>query len=360
MRRIREVGTHLITSRYQVDEIMRYAMLLDNYGYDHIKVGDHTLIANPNAPYPNSQALLPAIGARTKRVRLSTSVTDPYRRHPVEIAHWVATLDHITAGRAALGIGAGEMMNLLSYGIEWKKPLTRLREAVEVIKMLWDATPSTPANYSGEFFSLHGGYLQTRPVQKPRPPLYIGAIGKKTRALAGELADGWVPMASETPETLKEQLQDVESGAGKSGRQMDDFEVAVTAYTDVSEDVERTYKSVEGTARTMLVWEREILKRRAGMDIPEDFSVQRMDVRDKELTEKVNSFTASIPRELIEDITIIGTADQCIAKIEKYLDAGATSLMICNLSPEQERVFEVYAKVIFPYLRENYGTEGRR
>src|SRR5215467_13060021 len=112
MRRVRELGTHLITSRYRLDELIRYGMLLDNYGYDHIKVGDHTLIANQDAPYPNSQALLPAIGSRTKRVKLSTAVTDPYRRHPVEIAHWVATLDQLTGGRTVLGIGAGEVMNL--------------------------------------------------------------------------------------------------------------------------------------------------------------------------------------------------------------------------------------------------------
>jgi alkanesulfonate monooxygenase SsuD/methylene tetrahydromethanopterin reductase-like flavin-dependent oxidoreductase (luciferase family) len=229
-----------------------------------------------------------------------------------------------------------------------------------VIKMLWEATPSSPANYSGEFFSLHGAYLQTRPFQKPMPPVYIGAIGPKTRELAGELAEGWTPMASETPDTLREQLEDVKAGAGRSGRSLDGFEVAVTAYTDVSDDVERTYRTVEATARSMLVWERHILKRRAGLDVPEDYSVQRMDVRNREVTKAADSLTASIPRELVEEITIIGTVDQCIAKIEKYLDAGATSLMIANLSPEQERIFEVYANKIFPYLRENYGITGRK
>jgi alkanesulfonate monooxygenase SsuD/methylene tetrahydromethanopterin reductase-like flavin-dependent oxidoreductase (luciferase family) len=128
----------------------------------------------------------------------------------------------------------------------------------------------------------------------------------------------------------------------------------------VSEDVERTYRSVEATARSMLVWERQILKKRAGLDVPEGYSVQRMDVRDREATRGADSFTASVPRELVEEITIIGTVDQCISKIEKYLDAGATSLMIANLSPEQERVFEVYGNKIFPYLRENYGMSGRK
>src|SRR5580693_4362194 len=218
-----DLGAHILTSRYEPAEIMRYAELLDGYGYDHIKVGDHTLSSDPNTPYPNSQVVLAAVGARTKRARLSTAVTDPFRRHPVEIAQWIATLDQFTGGRAMLGIGAGEEMNITPYGIEWNKPLTRLKEAVEVIKKLWLATPASPAKYAGEIFSLRGAYLQTRPLQRPHPPIYIGAIGKRNREMAGQIADGWFPMATGTPETLSRKFLDVKNGASRSGREMEGF-----------------------------------------------------------------------------------------------------------------------------------------
>ena len=355
MRRVRELGCHLLTSRYSIQDLLRYTILLDDYGFDHIKMGDHVLVANSSANYPNAQVLLAAIGARTKHVRLSTAVTDPYRRHPVEIAHWIATQDQLTQGRAALGLGAGEIMNTLPYGIELKRPLTRLREAIEVITMFWDASPSNPANYSGEIFTLKNAYLQIGCVQKPHPPVYVGAIGKKTKELAGELADGWIGMVTNSPDELGEKIRDIERGAGRSGRRMDAFDVVVTCFTDVDDDPERAYKSVEGAARGELIAERMLLEKRTGLKVPEDLSIQRMDVTDTTLTKRINEFRALVPRVLVEEITITGGVDDCISKIERFLDAGATSVMICNLGSNQEKVFEAYGKQVFPYLRENYG-----
>ena len=348
-----DLGAHILTSRYEPAEIMRYAELLDGYGYDHLKVGDHTLSSDSRTPYPNSQVVLAAVGARTKRAKLSTAVTDPFRRHPVEIAHWVATLDQFTGGRAMLGIGAGEEMNMTPYGIEWQRPLTRLKEAVEVIRLLWAATPATPADYTGEIFSLKGAYLQTRPLQSPGPRIYIGAIGKRNRELAGQAADGWFPMATETPETLSRKLTDVRTGAARSGRDMEAFDVQVTIYTDVSEDADAAYRSVEGAAKGALVWERSMLKERTGLDVPEELSVQKIDVTDREIMKRMSDFMALIPRSLVEEVTATGTAEACTSRIEKLLRAGATSVTICNLGRDQERVYETYAKKIFPYLREN-------
>ncbi|MDA4136484.1 MAG: LLM class flavin-dependent oxidoreductase [Thaumarchaeota archaeon] len=357
MPRIRDLGCHMITSRYTPAELMRNAQRLDTLGYDHLKVGDHTLSTSPASPYPNSQVVLAMIGAHTKRAKLSTAVTDPLRRHPAEIAHWVATLDQFTSGRAALGIGAGEEMNLTPFGIQCDKPWTRLKEALEVIKKLWEATPTRRADYTGEFFSLSGAYLQTLPYQKPRPKIYIGAIGKRTRELAGEQADGWLPMATETPESLKEKFQAIRAGASKAGRDISGFDVQAQVYTDVSEDADRAYGSVEATAKGGLIFERSILKQKTGLDVPEDLSVQKIDVTSKAAMDRITEFAAMIPRKVVEEVTVTGSPDQCISKIEKLVQAGATSVIICNLSPDQDRVFEVYGKEIFPYLRERYGVE---
>jgi alkanesulfonate monooxygenase SsuD/methylene tetrahydromethanopterin reductase-like flavin-dependent oxidoreductase (luciferase family) len=345
----------MITSRYTLAELVSNAEKLDKLGFDHLKVGDHTLSTNPNSPYPNSQVVLAWMAAHTERAKLSTAVTDPLRRHPVEIAHWIATLDQFSGGRAALGIGAGEEMNLTPFGISWERPLTKLKEAVEVIKKLWEATPTTKADYIGDFFSLTGAYLQIRPLQKPRPKVYIGAIGKKTRILCGELADGYLPMATETPESLRGKILDVKEGASKVGRDILDFDIQAQVYTDVSDDEDAAYRSVESTAKGGLIWERDILKQRTGMQVPDDLTVQRMDVTDKKTMESFNEFAERIPRKLIEEVAVAGSVDSCISKLEKLVEAGATSVIICNLSPDQDRVFQAYGKEIFPYLRERFG-----
>jgi alkanesulfonate monooxygenase SsuD/methylene tetrahydromethanopterin reductase-like flavin-dependent oxidoreductase (luciferase family) len=359
LRTIRELGCHLITSRYGTPaEVLTRAQVLDGLGYDHLKVGDHTLSADPSSPYPNSQVVLAGIGALTKRAMLSTAVTDPFRRHPVEIAHWVATLDQLTGGRAALGIGAGEEMNLSPFGIEYHRPWTRLKEAIEVVRRLWEATPLAPADYSGEFFSLRGAYLQTRPLRRPGPRVYVGAVGKRTRELTGETADGWLPMPTETPESLREKLRDVEVGAARAGRPLGELDVQALVYTALSDDPDAAYRRVEATAKGGLVMERSILKARAGMEVPEDLSVQRMDVTDEARRRRMAEFCAAIPRRVVEEVTVTGTVEGCVARLERYLDAGATSLIVCNLSEDQDRSFEAYAREVFPYLRERYGVPG--
>jgi alkanesulfonate monooxygenase SsuD/methylene tetrahydromethanopterin reductase-like flavin-dependent oxidoreductase (luciferase family) len=356
MVRLNEFGCHLVTSNYTLSEFFRYATLVDSLGFDHLKIGDHTLIPNPTAQYPNASTLLGALGVLTRNVRLSTAVTDPFRRHPVEIAQSIATLDRITNGRTALGIGAGEAMNLAPYGIEYKKPLQRLKEAVDVIKLLWGATPENPANYIGEIFSLKNAYLQIRPVQTPHPPVYIGAAGPKTRELAGAIAEGWVPVAVESPSTLAKHMLDIERGARMNNRSLENFDVAVTVYTDISPDEDEAYRRVAPTVKAMLIQQREVLKELAGISVPQELSLQFLDPTDPRTSEKIREIADSIPRRVVEEVSVIGPPDECVSRLEKFLKAGATSIIICNLSVEQERVFRTYAEKIIPYLKNEYGV----
>ncbi len=356
MGRLREFGGHLFASKHQVGQLVKYAQLFDRCNFDHIRLGDHTLSTDKQAPYPNTSVLLASIGVLTKRLRLSTAVTDPYRRHPVEIAHWIATLDQLTGGRAALGIGAGEMMNLAPFGIEWDRPFERLREAIEVIRLLWTATPSNPVNYTGEIFRLRGAYLQTRPLQKPYPPIYVGAAGPKTRELVGEMADGWLPLAAESPSTLKEHLADVERGAKRAGRSTRSIMIEAAVYTDISEDEEKAYRSVEATARYVLILERSILRKRLGIEVPENLSTQRLNATDESVSDGIDRIAHLIPRGIVEEVTAAGDTEQCIKKFEQYIRAGATSITASFVGPNTRRVIETCGREIIPYLRERYSA----
>lgn len=358
MPKLLEFGCHLLTFLHDVPELLRYGLLLEKYGFDHLKVGDHTLTMNKKVQYPNAHTILTAIGVSTKRIRLSTAVTDPYRRHPVEIAQATATLDHVTNGRTVLGIGAGEVMNLEPFGIEWEKPVTHLKEAVEVIKLLWMADPSNPAQYSGRIFNLRDAYLQIKPLQKPHPKIYIGAVGPTTRRLAGMIGDGWAAAATESPTSLKEHIKEVCEGAEKVGRGLDELDIVATLYTDVSDDYERAYRSVEAVAKAMLIQERNTLKLLGhNIEIPDEITLQRIRVdRDQDM-ERVSKMAETIPRSIVESTVAIGTADQCISKIEAFLKAGATSIAICNLGPEPDRIYRIYSERIIPYLKEQYTTQ---
>jgi alkanesulfonate monooxygenase SsuD/methylene tetrahydromethanopterin reductase-like flavin-dependent oxidoreductase (luciferase family) len=354
LRRFRNFGCHLVTSRYSLPDIIKHAQWLDSNGFDVITVGDHTLIPNSAATYPNAHMVLGHLGSVTKRVRLSPAVTDPLRRHPVEIAQSTLTLDQLTHGRGMLGIGAGEMMNLEPFGFEWGKAYTRLAEAVDVIKLLWSASPASPADYQGQYFRLSRAYLQIRPYGARSPSLYIGAVGKRTRELVGEKADGWIPVI-ESPASLRSHIEDVSRGAAKSGRDARDVDTLLTFYSEVNNDRQAALKTMEPVARMQLTQERSVLELTSGIKVPQRLSVQQLLVNDPAVTRELQEFGETIPTKVIEEVTAFGSAEDCIKKLEAFLDAGATSFLLCNLSKDQEGTFGPYANQIVPYLRENYG-----
>jgi alkanesulfonate monooxygenase SsuD/methylene tetrahydromethanopterin reductase-like flavin-dependent oxidoreductase (luciferase family) len=331
MRRFRNFGCHLVTSRYSLPDLARYARWLDTNGFDVITVGDHTLIPNSAATYPNAHIVLGYLASMTGRVRLSPAVTDPLRRHPVEIAQSTVTLDHVTRGRGMLGIGAGEMMNLEPFGFEWGKAYTRLAEAVDVVKLLWASSPEAPVDYKGEYFRLARAYLQIRPYGAKAPPMYVGAVGRRTRELAGEKTDGWIPVI-ESPASLKSHMEDISRGASKSGREAKEVDTLVTFYSVVNEDRQAALKTVEPVARMQLTQERSVLELTSGIRVPEKLSVQRLLANDPALSRELQDFGSTIPGKVIEDVTALGTVEDCIKKLEAFLDAGATSFLLCNLS----------------------------
>ncbi len=355
MAQLREFGCHLRLPNFEVASLQSFGVLLEKLGFDLLRIGDHTITVNTKAPYPHAHTMLTVIGIATHRIKLSVYVADPFRRHPVEIAQASATLDQLTNGRVVLGLGAGELMNLEPFGIDWTRPVTHLKEAIEIIELLWQADYSKPANYDGEVFSLRNAFLQIKPVQRPRPKILVGAVGTKTRTLAGRLADGWNPMPCESPATLKKHLDDVRQGAKDGGKNPEDLEVVPTIYTDVNEDYEVAFSSVESVARVLLVLDGHSLKLMGHqLEIPEDLSYQRILVNDKKSVDKLFELSKTIPRNIVESVVAAGSSDQCISKIEALLKAGATSMVICNLGPNPERTYRTYSEKIIPYLREQY------
>ncbi len=350
MAMIRHFGYGL--SPMYVHQMIKTAILLEKKGFDMLRFGDHTLtLLGKDVEYAGAIAMVTALGMKTKRAIVAIGVTDPYRRHPVSLAQDIATIDRLTVGRAALGLGAGEMMNLTPFGIKWEKPLTYLREATIVIKKLWEASSETPVDFEGEVYTLRKAYLQIRPVQKPHPPIYIGALSPKTRELAGELADGWYP-ACENPETFKRHRQDVEFGAKKAGRNIEEIDMVAIIPTAISEDQEESYKAIEwGTRLNWLICGVKTL-REFGCDIsvPSDLAIQRI-VPSQRVIEKLNEALMMVPSEFVRSTAAFGTVDDCIQKIEEYLEAGATSIDLRNYGPDISRTVNMYSRRIIPYFK---------
>ena len=152
------------------NNMIEYAVAADEAGWDGVFLADGLY---PEFPSIDPWITLSGVATRTSDVVLGTWITPVCRRPPWQLAHDLATLDHLSNGRVLLGAGLGTEGNYTTFGAEWnpKRIARRYEEALEVITALWKGTS---VNYDGEFYTLDGAKLPYAPVQNPRIPILLG------------------------------------------------------------------------------------------------------------------------------------------------------------------------------------------
>jgi len=328
-------------------KLFRIAKVNEEAGFDSIWVPDHLLFIPPGT-VPEAWSTLAATAALTEKAVLGTCVSDPHRHHPAVLAQKVATVDQISGGRVILGLGAGEAMNLEPFGIEWKKPVSKLIEAVTIIRKLWSGEV---LNYEGRFWRLKDAFLQINPV-KGRVPIYFGANGSRTLKLTGEMADGWLSIPL-SPRLYKERLKLVKEGAGKAGRSLDDIDTGVYLYTSVTEKAEDAYEQIE-KIRSQVIPSPDLL-REAGYDVELPEELQSISyfkaLLNSEWVQKFLAFGELIPREAAIEFSIAGTVEDCINKIDEFIKAGVKHFLLLNVGPDPRQVMKAYGEEIIPYFK---------
>lgn len=168
---------------------------IESLGLDGVMLADHFVnFAQPKAPWFEAWTLLSALATQTKTIRIGLLSAIPWR-NPAFLARQAMTVDHISNGRLELGLGAGAPGVVdISYAMtglrDWppKERVDRFREAVEIVDQLL-RNPET--SYEGRYYQLNGTIMNPQPVQKPRPPLMIGANGPRMLKIAAKYADTW-------------------------------------------------------------------------------------------------------------------------------------------------------------------------
>lgn len=218
-----EIGIGLQTDK-QPGDYARLAQLAEEGGVDVISVFGDLLYQPPIV------ALLEMARA-TGRVRLGAACWNPYTLHPYEIAGQLAALDAASGGRGYLGLARGSWLGQL--GLDAKRPVTHLREAVAVIRAL---ITGDAAGVTGSVFPLEAGATLRYPVPGRMPPLLIGAWGSRTVALAGEIADEIKVGGSANPDLVPVIRDRLRPGCERSGRSVHDVRIVFGAVTVVDED----------------------------------------------------------------------------------------------------------------------------
>ena len=175
---------------------------LDELDLDSAWVADH--FVNPFSqanPFVEGWTLLPALAAHTGRIRPGTMVTNISLHNPAVLARQALTVDHVSGGRLELGIGAGGApADHTMTGIpDWDPPerAARLREFVEILdhEILDQMLRNEVTTYHGRYYRVEGAEMHPAPVQKPRPPMMVAALGPKTLKTAARYADSWNTLA---------------------------------------------------------------------------------------------------------------------------------------------------------------------
>jgi len=187
-------GVQVVPQHTTYAEILQTWREVDELGFDTAFLFDHfiPISADPNGPCFEGWTLLSALAAQSKRVKVGLLVTGNTYRNPALVAKMAATVDHVSNGRAILGIGAAWFeAEHTAYGIPFFTPserAKRLGEAVTVIKLLLSQPKST---FNGKFYQLKDAPCEPKPVQK-HLPLLIGGVGpKRVQPLAARHADIW-------------------------------------------------------------------------------------------------------------------------------------------------------------------------
>lgn len=330
-------------------KIVEQCVLCENHGFDSVWYPDHMVGGNPSLQWPELYTTLTLMGINTSKVIVAPCATDCLKRHPSVIAQTLATIDNIVGGRTALGIGAGEAMNLTPYGISIDNLYGKLKEAVQVIKLLWTADHDTPAKFEGKFYRLNDAFLQMKPVRKPHPPIYIGAFGPHMLEMTGELGDGWIPF-SHTPETYEKCLNGpIKKGAEKVGRPLSEIEPAFLAATSISNDREQAREKIERAAKRFLVLLPSVLQmvapqiKHPGNPYSLAYWMGRLKAEDMRL---ISEIAEQIPSDVALKTVFWGTPDDCAGQVERFVKAGCRHVIFGLRGKDPNGAIQLLGKVV--------------
>ncbi len=315
-------------------ELIEFSVAAEEAGFDSVVVSDHFQPWRHHGGHsPYSFAWLGAVGERTKRVKLGTSVVTPtFRYHPSIVAQAMGTLGALFPDRVFLGIGTGESMNEVpAIGIEWpgfKERFGRLKESVELMERLWREDRVT---YEGEYFHTINATIYDKPQQPI--PLYIAGSGPSAARLAGRTASGFICTSGKAPELYSEKLiPAVKEGADKAKRAMSDIELMIEMKVSYDHDHDKAMNDTKNWAALALT--------------PE----QKSDVEDPIEMERLAD---ELPVEQAATRWIVSTdPEEHISRIKPYLDLGFTHLVFHSPGTDQERFLRMYGEEVLPRLRE--------
>ncbi len=278
--------------------------------------------SRPHA-YFDYQVVLGHLARRAGSLQIGVGVTEPIRRHPVLIAQSFMTLAHLTRKPPILGIGSGERENVTPYGLDFSYSVSRLEEALEVIRLCFDS--DGPFDYAGRFFDLHGAVMDLKPPPGRVPEIWVAAHGPRMLELTGRFGDGWYPTFPMQPGEFAEKLATIHAAATKVGRDPQRIVAGMQVFVMVaSTRAEARVLLRSKAARFVGLLASDEIWQKAGLSHPlgEGFKGMIDFVPESYSREELDDAIAAVPIELLEESGVWGTPADVIRKVRALGDAG--------------------------------------
>ncbi len=352
-----EIRFGIESPNYPWKTILELALTSEKAGFDSFWMPDHSVATGVRRwDAMEAWGTLAAISVHTKKLKLATGVSDTYRSHPATLAQRAATLDTISDGRAILGIGIGEAMNLVPFGVPYDKPVARTEEAVEIIRRLWT---EEYVDFKGAYYKLDKAFIQPKPSvpvspsrYRPTVPIFVAASSPRTMQMTAKFGDGWLP-ANMAPKDYAGNLQKIRAMAKEQGRGPAEIEPAHFTYVAMAQNREEALKGVMAQAKMLLLSRPKILEELGFKPPSYDF----------EMTYKLvfpgsakawAEMAKEVPDEAVmKSPYVVGSPDDVADKLEEYVAAGCRHFVLNFQVPAAalKETAELFAKKVIPHFR---------
>ena len=313
-------------------EQLEIAQVAEELGYDSVWAAE--------AYGSDAATILAWLAAQTRTIKLGSGIFQIPARSAAMTAMTAATIDNLSGGRMLLGLGtSGPQVSEGFHGVRFGKQLQRTREYVAVVRL---ALERKKIEFHGETLELplpdgpgKALKLTIKPVQE-NIPIFLAVLGPKNVALAGEIADGWLPVFF-SPDHTRSLRGPLEEGAARAGRSLDEFRICPSVNVMIGDDIESARNAMRPVLALYV----------GGMGSREQnfynrlvstygFEKAAQEVQDLYLEGKKTEAMFALPDELIDLVSIVGPRDKAKEKIRAFRDAGVDTLIVWPVMPDQE------------------------
>lgn len=326
-----------ITPNKPINEWIKLVKMAEDYGLNYVWVADES----PSYPFRDVFVTLTAFAMNTKRIKLGTSICNPYTRHFAMIAVAILSLDEISNGRMVLGIGPGGSLTLSPLRIKmWHKPVKTVKEAIKLINRLF---LGESIDSDEEFLKAKGIKLFDTP--KHKIPIYLAARSPRMLKLIGEIADGAL-LSSLPAQYVKEALKYIKEGALKANRSLNELDIAHISRLSISSNRKEAKEVIKPNIAYSIADSPIEMLERFGIKKSEQEALK------KALNEKGIEFAKDfVTDKMIDVLAIAGSPEECVKKCKEYIEAGVTQLVFSSpFGPNSEEGLKLLSEEVIPKL----------